>query len=372
MKKNIPVLKDGQINYEIMLRRDFEDLKNLPDVFDASNRKVCIVSDSNVAPIYQKELFDILSLSFKKVECFVLEAGESNKNLSSIEKIYEFLIEKNFDRKDMLVALGGGVVGDMTGFAAATYLRGIDFIQIPTSLLAISDSSVGGKTGVDFKAYKNMVGAFYMPKLVYINVSVLSTLPMRELSCGMAEVIKYGFIMDPNFLNVLDDISADIMKKDIDSLMSVAARSCECKKEVVEEDPNEKGRRAILNFGHTAGHAIEKACNFALLHGECVAIGMNVAMIISKGRGYINEAQYIRGINLLKKYSLPISLSEIKDSLPSFTYSFKEKELIELMLSDKKTLGGKIRFILLKSFGESFISEDITKDEIHDALKVII
>ena len=210
--------------------------------------------------------------------------------------MYEFLIKNHFDRNDILIALGGGVVGDLTGYTAATYMRGIDFIQIPTTLLSQVDSSIGGKTGVDLKSYKNMVGAFHHPKLVYINVKTLNSLPRREFSSGMAEIIKHGLIMDKEYFVWLNNNSNHIKSLDTKILVEMIYGSCFIKKTVVEEDPNEKGLRAILNFGHTIGHAIEKSKKFKLLHGECVSLGMVAALRISFDREQISYEQLSKAI----------------------------------------------------------------------------
>ena len=281
MSKCINVKYEGKPLYNIVIEQSFDKLAEEFDKLGVTGRKLCIVSDSNVAPLYAKYVEDQLSKTGNKIFTYVFEAGEANKNLDTVEDVYEFLIKNHFDRKDMLVALGGGVVGDLTGFTAATYLRGISFIQVPTSLLAQVDSSIGGKTGVDFRAYKNMVGAFYQPKLVYMNISVLKSLSDRLFNSGFGEIIKHGLIKDAAYYKWLRDNISNIKSRDLDALEQMIYVSCNIKREVVEKDPKEKGDRALLNYGHTLGHAIEKLMDFKLYHGECVTLGMIAALRIS-------------------------------------------------------------------------------------------
>ena len=280
MSKCINVKYEGKPLYNIVIEQSFDKLAEEFDKLGVTGRKLCIVSDSNVAPLYAKYVEDQLSKTGNKIFTYVFEAGEANKNLDTVEDVYEFLIKNHFDRKDMLVALGGGVVGDLTGFTAATYLRGISFIQVPTSLLAQVDSSIGGKTGVDFRAYKNMVGAFYQPKLVYMNISVLKSLSDRLFNSGFGEIIKHGLIKDAAYYEWLRDNISNIKNRNSDALEQMIYVSCNIKREVVEKDPKEKGDRALLNYGHTLGHAIEKLMDFKLYHGECVKLGMIAALRI--------------------------------------------------------------------------------------------
>lgn len=362
MKDRIHVHQDSRVIYDIVFRNDFSDLKKeLEQAGFGRNKKACIIADSNVAKLYLEPLQGLLGEYFSFVGSYVLPAGESNKTLDHIADIYEYLIQKHFDRKDLLIALGGGVIGDMTGFAASTYLRGIDFIQIPTSLLAMVDSSVGGKTGVDFRGYKNMVGAFYMPKLVYMNLSLLKSLPARELACGMAEVIKYGYIRDKAFLEYLETYDGDVL--DDAFLQEIVYKSCQHKADVVEEDPKEQGIRALLNFGHTIGHAIEKLEKFQLLHGECVAIGMAAAAYLSMKKERITEADYQSVLALLKKYQLPVMVE---------TKQFTAEEVLLTMRSDKKTMAGSIRFIMMRGLGDTYIDQEIRDDEFLDAINRVL
>ena len=302
MSKCINVKYEGKPLYNIVIEQSFDKLAEEFDKLGVTGRKLCIVSDSNVAPLYAKHIEEQLLKTGNKVFTFVFEAGEANKNLDTVEDVYEFLIKNHFDRKDMLVALGGGVVGDLTGFTAATYLRGISFIQVPTSLLAQVDSSIGGKTGVDFRAYKNMVGAFYQPKLVYMNISVLKSLSDRLFNSGFGEIIKHGLIKDAAYYEWLRDNISNIKSRNSDALEQMIYVSCNIKREVVEKDPKEKGDRALLNYGHTLGHAIEKLMDFKLYHGECVTLGMIAALRISVNRGDIDEKAATQGVGKFRNH----------------------------------------------------------------------
>lgn len=296
----------------------------------------------------------------KKNVLFSFPAGEENKTLDTVKDIYTFLIQEKFDRKDLLIALGGGVTGDITGFVAATYLRGIDFIQIPTTLLAQADSSIGGKTGVDFDGYKNMVGAFYMPKLVYMNVGVLKSLEDRQFFSGFAEIMKHGLIKDGTFYEWLLDNMYEICDRETDTLLEMVERSCKIKKLVVEKDPTEKGDRALLNFGHTIGHAIEKSKNFSLTHGECVALGAVAAAFISWKHEWLSMEEYYEIRDMFVPFNLPISIEDIDP-----------QEILKLTKSDKKMEGDHIKFVLLKKVGKAVIDRTVSDDDILNALSEI-
>lgn len=357
MSERITIHYEGKPIYPILIEHDYEKLKHEIIELGYQNRRFCIVSDSNVVSHYAKEISDILKELASKVCCYTFLAGEENKNLNTVKDLYEFLIHKNFDRKDVLVALGGGVVGDLTGYTAATYLRGIDFIQLPTSLLAQVDSSIGGKTGVDFDAYKNMIGAFYQPKLVYMNLATLNTLDLRQYYSGLAEVIKYGLIHDLDFYIWMIQNIAEIYTHEPKVLEEMITRSCLAKQHIVEKDPKEQGERALLNFGHTIGHSIEKRENFRLLHGECVALGMLAAAHISWKRNYIEQDEFLELRDMLVGFRLPISLDEVN-----------AEELIAITKLDKKMDAGKIKFILLKEIGSAYIDTTVTEEEIKEAI----
>ena len=312
------VKKDGQFCYHIYLEPDFAKLPEAVETLNIKERKLCIVADSTTAELYGANL-------------------------------YEHLILEKFDRKDMLVALGGGVVGDLTGFAAATYLRGIGFIQIPTTLLSQVDSSIGGKTGVDFDAYKNMVGAFHMPRLVYMNLNVLKTLPDRQFACGMGEIIKHGLIQDSDYLEKLSTYQREIREKNYAALLWMVAGSCKIKRHVVEEDPTEQGIRAWL----TIGHSVEKLKDFTLCHGECVAIGCAAAAWMSWKRGLISEKEKEAAEQLLLDYQLPVSVKGLKP-----------EDIVKTTKLDKKMDAGKVKFVLLKKIGEAFVTRDVEDEEL--------
>lgn len=356
----IDVNRDGKYCYSIFLKPDFSYLGEALKSLDVEKRKLCIVSDSIVAELYADSLRKVLELSCAQVSLFVFPAGEANKTLDTVRKLYEHLILERFDRKDMLVALGGGVVGDLTGFAAATYLRGIDFIQIPTTLLSQVDSSIGGKTGVDFDAYKNMVGAFCMPRLVYMNLGTLATLPNRQFAAGMAEIIKHGLIQDEAYYAWLCNHEEEIGRREYEVLQTMICGSCLIKRHVVEEDPTEKGIRAWLNFGHTVGHAVEKLKNFELYHGECVAIGCAAAAYISWKRGYLTSDELHEMEKLLQKYDLPVRVSGLDP-----------EQVLAATKLDKKMEAGKIKFVLLKRIGEAFVARDVEDQELLEAIRYV-
>lgn len=346
--------------YDIVFSQDFQDLLPELDTLSISHRKVCIVADSKVNNLYGEEISGLLSSKAKECKVFTFEEGESSKTLDTVKALYTFLIEHHFDRNDLLVALGGGVTGDLTGYAAATYLRGIDFIQIPTTLLAQADSSIGGKTGVDFDGYKNMVGAFYMPKLVYMNVSTLQTLEGRQFFSGFAEIMKHGLIKDSEFYVWLIENMYEICERQPAVLQEMVMKSCAIKKAVVEKDPTEKGDRALLNFGHTIGHAIEKALGFEMLHGECVAVGSVAAAYISWKKGYLPMEEYYEVRDMFVPFYLPISVEGIEP-----------REILQLTKSDKKMKGDHIKFVLIKHIGKAFIDESVTDEEILAAIEEI-
>ena len=360
MAQRLPVLLNQKPCYDIVFAGSFEGLGEELAELKTEAKKICIVTDSNVGKLYGKEVLSVLQGKCAKAVIYEFPAGESFKTLDTVKEIYRFLIEEKFERKDLLIALGGGVTGDITGYAAATYLRGIDYIQIPTTLLAQTDSSIGGKTGVDFDGYKNMVGAFKMPVLVYMNISVLKTLDDRQFYAGFAEVMKHGLIKDASFYEWLISNMYEICERDPDVLEEMIMRSCSIKKAVVEKDPEEKGERALLNFGHTIGHAIEKAKNFELYHGECVALGAVAAAYISWKRQLLSMEEYYEIRDMFVPFYLPITVDGIDP-----------EEIVKLTESDKKAENGFLKFILLKKIGKAVIDKTVTKAEILAAVKEI-
>lgn len=356
----IVVKENGRFSYEIVLRDSFGQLKEKLEALGCQGHRICIVTDSNVSGLYLEEVKSCVSACCSQTEVFVFQAGEAFKTLDTVRSLYEALIQAGFDRHDLLLALGGGVVGDLTGFAAATYLRGIRFIQVPTTLLSQVDSSIGGKTGVDFDRYKNMVGAFHQPALVYINTSVLRTLSEEQFASGMGEILKAGLIRDADFYEWTIEHMSEIEERDSETLIYMVEKSCQIKRSVVEKDPHEKGERAILNFGHTIGHAIEKLKDFQLTHGECVALGIVAAAYISWKRGYLDEDEFyeIRDMNV--GFGLPISFDGLKS-----------EDIVAATRKDKKMDAGRIKFILLKKMGRAYIDLDVTDQEMLEAVNFL-
>ncbi len=360
MAQRLPVLYEKKPCYDIVFSQSFEGLWEELEELGAAGKRLCIVTDSNVDKLYGEEILSCISEKCRKAVKYVFPAGEENKTLDTVRKVYQFLIEEGFDRKDMLLALGGGVVGDLTGFTAATYLRGIDFIQIPTTLLAQADSSIGGKTGVDFDGYKNMVGAFKMPRLVYMNVAALKTLEERQFYAGFAEIMKHGIIKDAVFYEWLIQKMYEICDRDLDTLEEMVMRSCSIKKRVVEKDPTEKGERMLLNFGHTIGHAIEKAKHFELYHGECVALGAVAAAYISWKKELLSKEEYYEIRDMFVPFNLPITVEDISP-----------EEIVKITKSDKKMEADTICFVLIKKIGKAVVDRTVTDEEMLAAVREI-
>lgn len=361
MAQRLPILYNKKPCYDIVFSHSFEDLSQELQDLGVENRKICIYTDSNVEKLYAKQMQELLEPICRKVILFSFPAGEEHKTLDTIKEAYKTLIEAGFDRKDLILALGGGVVGDMAGYTAATYLRGIDFVQVPTTLLAQCDSSIGGKTGVDFEGYKNMVGAFHMPRLVYMNLATLKTLDDRQFYNGFAEVMKHGLIKDAVFYEWLIEKMYEICERDLDTLEEMIMRSCTVKKLVVEKDPTEQGDRALLNFGHTIGHAIEKYKNFTLSHGECVALGCVAAAFISWKHELLTMEEYYEIRDMFVPFNLPISVEDIDP-----------QEVLQLTKSDKKMKDGTLQFILLKRVGKAMRDTSVTDADILAALDELI
>ncbi|MBI1285842.1 MAG: 3-dehydroquinate synthase [Thiobacillus sp.] len=317
-----------------------------------AQKRVMIVTNTTVAPLYLARLTATLQAGGVTVAQVVLPDGEAYKNWETLNLIFDALLTDRAERKTTLIALGGGVIGDMTGFAAACYQRGVPFIQIPTTLLSQVDSSVGGKTGINHPLGKNMIGAFYQPKLVLADTDTLKTLPARELSAGLAEVIKYGLIRDAGFLAWLETNMDKLRALDAAAISHAIYRSCEIKAQVVGEDEREGGIRAILNLGHTFGHAIETGMGYGnWLHGEAVAAGMVMAAQTSQRMGWITEADVARTRALIRAAGLP----DVAPDLGVDRY-------LEYMGHDKKVEGGKMRFVLLKKLGEAVITGGVPGD----------
>lgn len=360
MEKRITVSREGKPSYDIVFEKNFSVLPDEMKALGFLERKLCVVTDSHVEPLYAEKVRDELKQAGMNVEVYTVPAGEENKNLDTVRSLYTFLIERHFGRKDCLIALGGGVVGDLTGFTAATYLRGIDFIQIPTTLLAQVDSSIGGKTGVDFDGYKNMVGAFHMPRLVYTNLSTLATLDPRQFYSGFAEAMKSALIADAKYYEWMIANMYEICDREPEVLAELVRRSCEIKRKIVENDPEEKGERALLNLGHTIGHAIEKAKDFSLTHGECVALGCVAAAFISWKKELLPMEEYYEIRDMFVPFNLPISVDELDPG-----------HILSLTKSDKKMDNGQIRFVLLKKIGKAVLDTSVTDEQILAAIDEI-
>ena len=321
-------------------------------------KNVAIVTNTTVAPLYLAKLSQALKDAGVSVLEIVLPDGEAYKNSETLNLIYDALLKNRCERSTTLIALGGGVIGDLTGFAAATYLRGVPFIQIPTTLLSQVDSSVGGKTGINHPLGKNMIGAFYQPKLVLADIDTLQTLPPRELSAGMAEVIKYGLIRDANFFDWLEINISKLMALDEAVIMYAIYRSCKNKAEVVAADEHETGERALLNLGHTFGHAIENAMGYGVwLHGEAVAAGTMLAADLSQRMNWLTSQQISRMQAIFSAAKLPLKSPNLG-----------VEKYLNLMANDKKVEGGKIRLVLQQGIGKAVITSDYDADKLKETL----
>ncbi len=336
----------GDRSYEIHIGAG---LLARPDTFAGlpQARAAMIVTNDTVAPLYETQLRTALTAHYKQVHTVVLPDGEAHKDWATLNRIFDALLAQGCDRKTVLFALGGGVVGDMTGFAAASYMRGVPFVQVPTTLLAQVDSSVGGKTAINHPLGKNMIGAFYQPVRVVCDLDTLKTLPARELSAGLAEVIKYGPIADMDFLAWIEAHTEALMAREPQALAHAVQRSCEIKASVVGQDERESGLRAILNFGHTFGHAIEAGLGFGTwLHGEAVGCGMVMAAELSQRLGQVDAAFVARLKALLARAGLPVRgpVLEGRDNAGDY---------IAHMRLDKKAVGGDLQFVLIDGPGQA-------------------
>lgn len=329
--------------YPIVVNNNFSGIQDFMTYVDNPG-KIAVITDDCVAVLYLKELLEVLEVCFSrnKIYTFVMKQGENYKNLCTVKDIYRFLLDNQFERNDLIIALGGGVVGDTAGYAAATYLRGIAFIQIPTSLLAQVDSSMGGKVGVNFGGYKNMIGAFYQPRLIYSNVQVLKTLSESQIRCAIAEMLIHAFIASPAMIDdILINQEKIIVARDSEVLERLVYENVRIKMSVVEKDEKETGIRRILNLGHTFGHAIEAYCNYSYPHGMCVSIGLVLAFKIAEGKGLIKKAEVAYVTNILKMLGLPTEIEK-----PDWNVIFNN------MAHDKKLENGKLIFILPTKIGE--------------------
>jgi 3-dehydroquinate synthase len=357
--KKIKVKLGAGRDYNIFIgAEDLFSLKEVKDFFQEYN-KIMIVSNDTIYPLYSDKLLAWFQIINKDASACILQDGEEYKTLESVKKIYDACLEEELDRKSLIVAFGGGVVGDIAGFAASTYMRGIDYVQIPTTLLAQVDSSVGGKTGVNHPKCKNMIGAFYQPKMVLANIDTLDTLDDREFKAGLGEIIKYGMILDKGFFKFLDKNMDNILAKDKDLIEEIIYKSCLYKANIVQKDEKEAGIRAILNYGHTIGHAVESVTEYKkYLHGEAIAIGMVYASKLAEQEGLINESVTEAQISLFEKIGLPVSIKDIDVD-----------KIINIIKTDKKFVSGTPCFILPKGIGKVIISKDVSIEDVEEILK---
>ncbi len=319
--------------------------------------KIAVITDKNVAPLFLDKLKEGIG-DFSEI---IINPGESEKNINTVQKIWKKMLEFRLDRKSLVINLGGGVVGDMGGFAASTYMRGIDFIQIPTTLLAQVDASVGGKVGIDFEGVKNLIGSFQQPIAVIVDVTTLETLPERELVAGFAEIIKHGLIRDEKYLKLVTAKKPEEFTQK--ELIKIIHGSCNIKSKVVELDEKEGGLRKILNFGHTIGHALEALSletRDPLLHGEAISIGMVAEAKLSQLAGYITEEDLVEVIASLKNAGLPTTYSGVK-----------VKDVMNRLLSDKKNVGSKVKWTLLRKIGEAVFDIEVPEEQIIEAINFI-
>lgn len=351
--------------YEFNGREVYDLAKiNINEIYD----EVLIISDENV---YNHQLDKFIdNIKAKMIYEYIIPAGEDSKSLSVYEDVMKYCIRINLSRKSLIIALGGGVVGDLAGFVASTYMRGIDVCQIPTSLLSQVDSSVGGKTGINIGNFKNIIGTFYQPKFTYINIEALKTLPYDEFISGMAEVIKYSIIYDYDFLDYLIINSEKLLSRDSNVLHYVVKKCIEIKADIVSKDEKEGGLRKILNFGHTFGHGVEKLCKIS--HGEAVSIGMNMAFKLALEKGYIDKSYYGRFIEVCNKFSLPLNFNLYIDEEEKVTedkINEINKNVLQIMKNDKKNSFGKINLIIPIGLGSVKIIDNINDDEILSIIK---
>ncbi len=350
-------------SYDVIVSNDgFTQWQDVPLATEQfANRSCFVITDKIVQNLYLESVKQFLiNLGVRYLGDYAFSPGEKSKNLETVEAMYSQMIAAGLDRKSMVIALGGGVVGDTAGFAAATYMRGVDYIQIPTSLVAQVDSSVGGKTGVDLEQGKNLIGAFHQPKMVFVDTMVLKSLPVRELACGLAEVVKYGVILDENFFMFLEENVSSILQIDQTVFQTIVHTCCSLKAGVVASDEFDHGRRAILNYGHTFGHALEKLTAYTdLTHGEAIAIGMGMAadLAVMKYGGSQRLGLVKRQDDLFQSLGLPIKFNR-----------FTPDEILLAMYTDKKCIDGELNLVLPEKIGKVNIDSKIEKNLIKRAI----
>jgi 3-dehydroquinate synthase len=364
--KHIPVSGEGFKAYEVIVGQGLLlDVEKWVGPF-LTNRRVVMVTDSNVGPLHADGILAQFEAAGHKTHKIVVPAGEQSKCFDGLKFVVDSMLDCGLDRKDVVIALGGGVIGDLTGFACAIYMRGIDFIQIPTTVLAQVDSSVGGKTAIDHEKGKNLIGAFWQPRLVLCDLDILKTLPAREIRCGYAEIIKYGLLGDKTFFDWLEANDDKVLALEPAALLHAVARSVEMKAEIVAADEREGGQRALLNLGHTFGHALEAEVGFGdtLLHGEAVAIGMAQAFRYSALNGECTEEDEDRAVAAIAHAGLPTRMSDIRNA------PFDADRLITHMGHDKKAEGGTLTFVLVNGIGRAFVARKVPAESIAEFLSL--
>jgi 3-dehydroquinate synthase len=346
-------------SYEILIGENA--IQNLPQFLAARKySKIFIITDRNVADLHLDKLQELVP----NAEKIILDAGEQTKSFAALEKTCEEILAKGIDRKSLIIAFGGGVIGDLSGFIASILLRGIDFIQVPTTLLSCVDSSVGGKTAVNSKSGKNLIGSFYQPKLVICDLNFLKTLDGREMKSGYAEVVKYGLITDMNFFEFLEKNYHKIFEHDAEIIAQIIKRSCEIKAEIVGRDEKESGERALLNFGHTFGHIFETETNYSneVLHGEAVALGMVMAAKMSQEFGFISQDDFLRILSHFQHCDLTVSPRQVREN-------WNEENLTKHLFKDKKHEDKKLTFILLRKLGAASVEKDVELEKFKKVLR---
>ena len=351
----------GEQSYDIVIGYDIaSEIVNFVKGAGYS-QKALLITDTNVGPLYGKQVQKLLAEAGLQADVFQIPAGESSKNLTVANEVFTRAIELGLDRKSPIFALGGGVVGDLAGFVAATYMRGVPFVQLPTSLLAQVDSSVGGKVAVNHELGKNLIGAFYQPQAVFMELNYMKTLPQREIYTGLGEIIKYGIIYDEAFFHFLEENKEKVLALEPEALVHIIACSCEIKAAVVSQDEKEAGLRRILNFGHTIAHAIEKETGYVRYnHGEAVATGMIGAAHISRQLGLIGEDEFKRVQDLTAAYNLPLQ-----------AHGVTVEAMYGDIFHDKKTIGGKVTWVLMERIGQVSCRNDVPEAMVKEAMAAV-
>ena len=348
-------------SYDIFIGHGIMDrLRSIVDVVAGVDR-CAIITDSAVNPLYGKMVMEKLRETALPVDIIEIPAGEASKSMDTVLDVAGQLLAQNISRRSLIIALGGGVVGDVAGFVASIYMRSVPYVQIPTTLLAQVDSSVGGKTGVNLLQGKNLLGTFYQPKTVFIELSMLDTLSDDDFRNGLAEVIKYGIISDYEIFELLEHQRDAIQKRRPDLIQTLVERSCKTKAEIVENDEREAGQRRVLNFGHTLGHALEAASDYELSHGQAVATGMVAAANISHRLDYLDEASCGRITDVIKQYGLPTRIGQGS--------AFDSEKLLSFVTADKKTVAGQPHFVLVKGIGTPFVTAEVPSGTITDVIE---